>query len=39
MDLFNSTDNMMSFVFGILLVMAFWLSFSPKYVIVKNISK
>ena len=36
MELFNSLDNMMSFALGILLVLAFWFSFKPKYIVIKN---
>lgn len=36
MKLFHSIDNIMSFIFGVLLALVFWFSFKPGYIVVKN---
>jgi hypothetical protein len=38
-QILDSMDNIMSFILGIFIVMLFWLSFKPKYVIIKNNKK
>ena len=30
------SDNILSFIFGIFLVIIFWYSFNPRYVVIKN---
>ena len=39
MDIVNSQDNILSFIFGILIVIIFWYSFKPRYIIIKNGNK
>lgn len=36
MSILNLQDNIISFIFGILLVIVFWYSFKPRYIIIKN---
>lgn len=39
MDNSELQNNIMSFIFGIILAIMFWYSFKPRYIIVKNNSK
>ena len=32
----NFQDNIVSFMLGILIVLIFWFTFSPRYVVIKN---
>lgn len=32
----NLSDNIVSFLFGITIAVLFWITFKPKYVVIKN---